>query len=44
MTGISGILETVLYIPNLNAAEIFYGNILGLEKEVRVGNRHVFFL
>lgn len=43
MTAISGVLETVLYVPNLNAAEIFYGSIIGLEKEVRVGNRHVFF-
>jgi len=43
MTAISGILETVLYVRNLNAAEIFYGNIIGLEKEVRVDNRHVFF-
>jgi catechol 2,3-dioxygenase-like lactoylglutathione lyase family enzyme len=40
---LDGILETALYCETLNAAEIFYGRILGLEKEQRAGNRHVFF-
>jgi len=40
---IEGILETALYATDLDAAEAFYGNILGLEKITRSGNRHVFF-
>lgn len=37
------ILETVLYADDLDAAEQFFGELLGLEKVTRVGNRHVFF-
>lgn len=37
------ILETALYADDLDAAEAFYGGILGLERRVRVGNRHVFY-
>ena len=37
------ILETALYADNLDAAERFYGDILGLEKVTRAGDRHVFF-
>ena len=40
---IEGILETALYANDLDAAEAFYGGILGLEKVLRAGNRHVFF-
>lgn len=37
------ILETALYAPDLDAAEAFYGGILGLERIARVGERHAFF-
>nr|WP_314090471.1 VOC family protein [uncultured Shinella sp.] len=40
---IEGILETALYADDLDAAEAFYGGILGLEKITRQANRHVFF-
>ena len=40
---LEGILETALYAADIDAAEHFYGTILGLEKITRVGNRHVFF-
>lgn len=40
---IEGILETALYADDLDAAEAFYGGVLGLEKVLRAGNRHVFF-
>ena len=37
------ILEAALYARDLDAAEAFYGEILGFEKIQRVGDRHVFF-
>ena len=37
------ILETALYADDLDAAERFFGGLLGLEKVTRIGNRHVFF-
>ncbi|MGF6173017.1 VOC family protein [Ensifer sp. 4252] len=40
---LEGILETALYVDDLDAAEAFYGGVLGLERIGRVGNRHVFF-
>lgn len=40
---IEGILETALYADDLDAAEAFYSGLLGLEKVLRAGNRHVFF-
>lgn len=40
---IEGILETAIYADDLDAAETFYGGVLGLEKVLRAGNRHVFF-
>ncbi|HEV7246411.1 MAG TPA: VOC family protein [Shinella sp.] len=40
---IEGILETALYAEDLDAAEAFYGGLLGLEKITRQANRHVFF-
>ncbi len=42
-TPISGILETALYAADLEAAEAFYGGILGLAKITAVPGRHVFF-
>jgi len=38
-----GILEAALYATDLDAAESFYGGLLGLDRVVRAGNRHVFF-
>ena len=40
---LSHILEAALYARDLDAAEEFYGGLLGLEKLIRVGARHVFF-
>lgn len=39
----SQILETALYTDDLDAAEAFYGGVLGFEKIARAGNRHVFY-
>jgi catechol 2,3-dioxygenase-like lactoylglutathione lyase family enzyme len=39
----AAILETALYAPDLDAAEAFYGSLLGLPKVTRAGDRHVFF-
>jgi len=39
----SQILESALYVDDLDAAEAFYESTLGLEKIGRFGNRHVFF-
>lgn len=39
----SAILEAALYAADLDAAERFYGGLLGLERIARVGNRHVFY-
>lgn len=39
----SGILEAAVYAPDLDAAEDFYGGVLGLSRITRVGNRHVFY-
>ncbi|WP_305968884.1 MULTISPECIES: VOC family protein [unclassified Mameliella] len=40
---LSGVLEAAIYVDDLDAAEGFYGGILGLEKIIRVEGRHVFF-
>lgn len=40
---IEAILETALYAEDLDAAEAFYGGVLGLEKITRVADRHVFY-
>lgn len=40
---LSGVLEAAIYVDDLDAAEGFYGGILGLEKIIRVERRHVFF-
>jgi catechol 2,3-dioxygenase-like lactoylglutathione lyase family enzyme len=37
------VLETALYAVDLDAADGFYGELLGLERIVRVDNRHVFY-
>lgn len=42
-TGISGILEAAVYVDDLDAAQDFYGGLLGLEVITRVEGRHVFF-
>ncbi len=42
-TGITGVLEAALYVDDLDAAEGFYGGILGLERITRVEGRHVFY-
>lgn len=39
----AAILETALYVPDLDAAEAFYGGLLGLTRITRAGNRHVFY-
>ncbi|MBX2805043.1 MAG: VOC family protein, partial [Hyphomicrobiales bacterium] len=39
----SGILETILYAEDLNAATRFYGALLGLDQISREDERHVFF-
>ncbi|HEX7242918.1 MAG TPA: VOC family protein [Longimicrobiaceae bacterium] len=40
---VRGVLETCLYAPDLEAAERFYADVIGLEVHVRVEGRHVFF-
>lgn len=37
------ILESALYAEDLDAAEAFYGGLLGLEKIGRIADRHVFY-
>jgi len=39
----SAVLETILYAGDLDMAEAFYGQVLGLERTARAGDRHVFF-
>ena len=39
----SGILETALYVDDLDAADSFYGGILKLDKVGFVENRHIFY-
>ena len=40
---ILGVVETAIYVDDLNAAEDFYSRILGLKVIVREADRHVFF-
>jgi catechol 2,3-dioxygenase-like lactoylglutathione lyase family enzyme len=40
---LDGILETAIYAADLDAAEAFYGGVLGLEKVTRQANRHLFY-
>lgn len=37
------ILETAVYVDDLDAAARFYGDLLGLEKVIEESGRHVFF-
>lgn len=37
------VLESALYVTDLEAAEKFYGEVLGLEVLTKVEDRHVFF-
>ncbi len=37
------VLETCLYVDNLDTAEAYYQNVLGLELYAKVPGRHVFF-
>lgn len=39
----AAILEATLYVSDLDEAERFYGEVLGLDVIARVQNRHVFF-
>jgi catechol 2,3-dioxygenase-like lactoylglutathione lyase family enzyme len=39
----AAILEAALYAPDLDAAEAFYGGLLGLNRLMRAGDRHVFY-
>ena len=39
----SGVLESALYVDDLDTAEDFYGRVMGLERIARVAGRHVFF-
>lgn len=39
----SAILESAIYVPDLNAAEAFYGGVLGLPVIAKIAGRHVFF-
>lgn len=38
---LEGMLETALYARDLDQAETFYEDVLGLEKIARAANRHV---
>lgn len=37
------VLETALYVDDLDVAERFYGGLIGLERVLRAEGRHVFF-
>jgi catechol 2,3-dioxygenase-like lactoylglutathione lyase family enzyme len=39
----AGVLETVLYAEDLDAAEAFYRDVLGLAPFAKSNNRHLFF-
>ncbi|TWG91340.1 catechol 2,3-dioxygenase-like lactoylglutathione lyase family enzyme [Mesorhizobium sp. J18] len=39
----SAILESALYVSDLDEAERFYGDVLGLTRIAKVEGRHVFF-
>ena len=43
LPALRGVLESAIYVDDLDAAEGFYGTLLGLERIVRVDGRHVFF-
>lgn len=37
------LLEAALYADDLDAAAVFYGDVLGLQEVVRVTGRHIFY-
>lgn len=37
------ILEAALYVDDLDAADVFYGGVLGLKRIARAEGRHLFF-
>jgi catechol 2,3-dioxygenase-like lactoylglutathione lyase family enzyme len=39
----SAILESALYVSDLDSAETFYAEVLGLDRIAKVPGRHVFF-
>ena len=39
----TAILEAALYVDDLDAAEDFYGTLIGLPRIRRIGDRHIFF-
>jgi len=39
----TAILESALYVDDLDAAETFYRDVMGLERIAKVEGRHVFF-
>lgn len=43
MPAFTGVLEAAVYVDDLDAAEAFYGGVLGLEKIARQEGRHVFY-
>jgi catechol 2,3-dioxygenase-like lactoylglutathione lyase family enzyme len=40
---LGAVLEAAVYAADLDAAESFYGGILGLDRIARIGRRHVFY-
>jgi catechol 2,3-dioxygenase-like lactoylglutathione lyase family enzyme len=40
---IEGIIETAIYVPDLDAAQEFYENVLGLRLIGKDATRHIFF-
>lgn len=38
-----GVLEAALYVRDLDAAERFYGGVMGLAEITRVAGRHIFY-
>ena len=40
---ITGVLETALYVGDIDRAEQFYGEVLGLRQVGKEADRHVFF-
>jgi catechol 2,3-dioxygenase-like lactoylglutathione lyase family enzyme len=43
IAALDGILETALYVDDLDRASAFYGGVLGLDEVTRVDGRHLFF-
>lgn len=41
--GFPAVLEAALYARDLDAADAFYGGILGMQRIARVADRHAFF-